>query len=81
MEKLSRISAQLLLDILPRWFRKEIKPQLQNDANATYTKMLTKEVGEIDWKLSAVEIWRRVRAYQPWPGCYTQMAGETIENT
>jgi methionyl-tRNA formyltransferase len=34
--------------------------------------MLTKEVGEIDWKLPAVQIWRKVRAYQPWPGCYTR---------
>ena len=69
MEKLSLISAQLLLDTLPRWYRKEIKPQIQNDMKASYTKMLTKEAGEIDWKLPAVEIWRRVRAYQPWPGC------------
>jgi methionyl-tRNA formyltransferase len=78
MEKLSLISAQLLLDTLPRWSRKEIKPQLQNDANAAYTKMLTKEAGEIDWKLSAVEIWRRVRAYQPWPGCYTRWQGKQL---
>jgi methionyl-tRNA formyltransferase len=79
MEKLSRIGAQLLLDILLRWFRKEIAPQPQNDNNATYMKMLTKEVGEIDWKLSAVEIWRRVRAYQPWPGCYTKWQGKQLK--
>ena len=79
MEKLSLISAQLLLDTLPRWFRKEIKPQPQNNANASYTKMLTKEAGEIDWKLPAVEIWRRVRAYQPWPGCYTRWQGKQLK--
>ena len=77
--KLSLISAQLLLDTLPRWSRKEIKPQSQNDTNATYTKMLTKEAGEIDWKLPAMEIWRRVRAYQPWPGCYTQWRGKQLK--
>jgi methionyl-tRNA formyltransferase len=79
MEKLSRISAQLLLDILPRWFRKELKPQPQNDAAATHTKMLTKEVGEIDWRLPAVELWKRVRAYQPWPGCYTRWQGKQLK--
>lgn len=78
-EKLSRISAQLLLDVLPRWFRKEIKLQLQSDVGATYTKMLTKEVGEIDWHLPAVELWRRVRAYQPWPGCYTRWQGKQLK--
>ena len=77
--KLSLISAQLLLDTLSRWSRKEIKPQSQNDTNATYTKMLTKEAGEIDWKLPAMEIWRRVRAYQPWPGCYTQWRGKQLK--
>ena len=79
MGKLSLISAQLLLDTLPRWFRKEIRPQPQNNINASYTKMLTKEAGESDWKLPAVEIWRRVRAYQPWPGCYTRWQGKQLK--
>ena len=79
MEKLSHTGAQLLLDTLPGWFRKEIKPQPQNSADVSYTKMLTKEAGEIDWKMPAVQIWRRVRAYQPWPGCYTRWQGKQIK--
>jgi methionyl-tRNA formyltransferase len=79
LEKLSHTSAQLLLDTLPGWFRKEIKPQPQNNADASYTKMLTKEAGEIDWKLPAVRIWRQVRAYQPWPGCYTRWQGKQLK--
>jgi methionyl-tRNA formyltransferase len=79
MEKLAHTGAQLLLDILPGWFRKEIKPQPQNNAEASYTKMLTKEAGEIDWKLPAAQIWRRVRAYQPWPGCYTRWQGKQLK--
>ena len=79
LEKLSHTGAQLLLDTLPGWFRKEIKPQPQNNTDASYTKMLTKEAGEIDWKLPAVQIWRRVRAYQPWPGCYTRWQGKQLK--
>ena len=79
MEKLSHTGAQLLLDTLPGWFREEIKPQPQNNADASYTKMLTKEAGEIDWKLPAVQIWRSVRAYQPWPGCYTRWQGKQLK--
>ena len=79
MEKLSRTSAQLLMDTLPGWFRKEIKPQPQNNADASYTKMLIKEAGEIDWKLPAVQIWRQVRAYQTWPGCYTRWQGKQLK--
>ena len=79
MEKLSHTGAQLLLDTLPGWFRKEIKSQPQNNADASYTKMLTKEAGDIDWKLPAVQIWRQVRAYQPWPGCYTRWQGKQLK--
>jgi methionyl-tRNA formyltransferase len=79
LEKLSHVGAQLLLDTLPKWFRKEIQPQPQNNTGASYTKMLTKEAGEIDWKLPAVDIWRRVRAYQPWPGCYTHWQGRQLK--
>jgi methionyl-tRNA formyltransferase len=41
--------------------------------------MLTKEAGEIDWKLPAVQIWRQVRAYQPWPGSYTRWQGKQLK--
>jgi len=70
--KLSLIAAQLLLEVLSFWLRGELTPQPQNEAEATYSSVLAKEDGEIDWHLSAVDIWRRVRAFQPWPGCYTK---------
>jgi methionyl-tRNA formyltransferase len=79
MQKLANTSAQLLLDTLPGWFRKEITPQPQNNAEASYTKMLTKEAGEIDWKLPAAQIWRQVRAYQPWPGSFTRWQGKQLK--
>lgn len=70
--KLSLMAAQLLLEILPRWSRGELTPQPQNEAEAVYSGSISKEEGEIDWHLPAVDIWRRVRAFQPWPGCYTK---------
>jgi len=76
--KLSQIAAQLLLDVLPRWFKGELTPQPQNDAEATFCSPISKEEGEIDWHLSAIDIWRRVRAFQPWPGCYTRWQGKQL---
>jgi len=70
--KLSLIAAQLLLEILPRWSRGELTPQPQNEAEAVYSGSISKEEGGVDWRLSAIDIWRRVRAFQPWPGCYTK---------
>ena len=70
--KLSLIAAQLLQEVLPRWSRGELTPQPQSEAEATHSASISKEEGEIDWSLPAVGIWRRVRALQPWPGCYAR---------
>ena len=77
--KLSLIAAQLLLEVLPRWSRGELTPQPQNEAEATYSDPISKEEGEIDWHLPAVDIWRRVRAFQPWPGCCTRWQGRQLK--
>ncbi len=77
--KLSIIAARLLLEVLTFWPRGELTPQLQHDADATYSGVLSKQSGEIDWHLSAIEIWRRVRAFQPWPGCYTRWQGRQLK--
>ncbi len=77
--KLSLVSAHLLLDALPSWARGEISPRPQDEACATYAGMITKEAGEIDWRLPALDIWRRVRAYSPWPGCYTWWQGKALK--
>lgn len=77
--KLSVIAAQLLLEVLPRWVEGELTPKPQHEGEATYSTMLSKKGGEIDWRLSAVDIWRRVRAFQPWPGCYTGWQGRQLK--
>ncbi len=79
MAKLSLIAAQLLLEVLPRWSRGELTPRPQNEAEANYTGMLSKQEGEIDWQLPAIDIWRRVRAFHPWPGCYTEWQGKQLK--
>lgn len=77
--KLSLIAAQLLQEVLPHWSGGELTPQPQNEVEATYSALISKEEGEIDWRLSAIDIWRRVRAFQPWPGCYTKWQGRQLK--
>ena len=77
--KLSLIAAQLLLEVLPRWSRGELTPQPQSEAEVTYSGSISKEDGELDWRLPAVDIWRRVRAFQPWPECYTGWQGRQLK--
>jgi methionyl-tRNA formyltransferase len=70
--KLAKVGAQLLIETLPLWIEGRIKPRAQDDSAASYSKMIKKEDGEIDWRLSAKELWWRVRAFDPWPGCYAR---------
>lgn len=78
-KKLALAGARLLLDALVYWTREELTPRPQNEAEATYSAPITKENGEINWHLSAVELWRQVRAYQPWPGSYTRWQGKQLK--
>ena len=77
--KLSLIAAQLLLEVLTNWSRGELTPQPQKVASATFTSLFSKKDGEIDWRLSAVDIWHRVRAFNPWPGCFTRWQGRQLK--
>lgn len=74
--KLADVGAGLLLQTLPGWLEGKIKPQAQAESQATYSKLITSEDAEIDWNLSALELWRMVRAYNPWPSCYTWCQGK-----
>lgn len=77
--KLSLIAAQLLIEVLPSWVKGEIIPRPQDKAKASYSGEFSKKDGEIDWQISAVDIWRRVRAFYPWPGCYTKWQGRQLK--
>ena len=77
--QLARIAAPLLHEVLVRCLQSKLSPQPQDNTKATYSGQISKEEGEIDWHLSAIDIWRRVRAFQPWPGCYTRWRGRRLE--
>jgi methionyl-tRNA formyltransferase len=50
----------------------------QDHGAATYCGLIRKEDGLIDWSLTAEEIHRRVRAYDPWPGAYSFLEGRKL---
>ena len=70
-QKLAVLGAELLIKILPDYISGKIKPVPQEHEKATYTKIIKKENGKIDWNKSAEEIERMVRAYYPWPTAWT----------
>jgi methionyl-tRNA formyltransferase len=69
--ELADAGADLLLKTLPKIESGKIKPKLQDDSKATYTKIIKKDDGRINWSQSAQATERKIRAYNPWPGCFT----------
>ncbi|MDP6685603.1 MAG: methionyl-tRNA formyltransferase, partial [Candidatus Omnitrophota bacterium] len=70
-DKLSQKSAQVILKAIDGIKKGDAKFIEQNEADATYAPKLQKEHGLIDWQMSSEEIFNRIRAFVPWPGCFT----------
>jgi methionyl-tRNA formyltransferase len=78
-DRLAVLGAKLLIDVIPDWLRGKIKLRRQDERKATYTKILVREDGKIDWKKSVKVIERQIRAFCPWPGTYTFYKGKRLK--
>lgn len=70
MMRLAPVGAELLLETLEKLEKGEVTPVKQNDDEATYAPMLTKEMGRISWDMSAEKIENLVFGLNPWPCAY-----------
>lgn len=77
-EKLSEVGAELLIEVLPSWERGELNAKPQIEGDATFSPSVKREDAVIDWSASAPDVWRRVRAYAPWPVATTTVDGEPL---
>lgn len=51
----------------------------QNDAEATYASMLSKDLSEIDFSKSASEVHNKVKGLSPWPSAQTRLFGKRVK--
>ncbi len=78
-DALSALGADLLVPTLRDYVAGKIKPQAQDETQASYVKIIKKEDGRIDWTKPATEIERMIRAYNPWPGTYTEQSEKILK--
>ena len=71
-ERLAPMGASLLLESLPAWIAGRIQSHPQTEDDATYTSLLKKSDGELNWHHPAERLARQVRAFNPWPRSYFQ---------
>lgn len=60
-----------LIEILPAWCRGELEAIAQNESQVTHAAKLQKQEATIDWQLPAIDIHRKVMAFNPWPVAQT----------
>ena len=77
--RLASAGADLVISTLRGLQSGELQPLPQDDAQATLAPVLKKEDGRIDFHRSAVEIYNRLRGFQPWPGAFTTFRGKIVQ--
>ncbi len=70
-DRLMRLGADTLLHSLPELLAGRLTPRPQDEAQASYAHKLSKQEAELDWRQSAAQLQRCVRAFDPWPVAYT----------
>nr|WP_194709997.1 methionyl-tRNA formyltransferase [Pseudoalteromonas sp. S16_S37] len=78
-DKLAQLGPVALLDTLEQLSNGTAVATKQDDAQANYAKKLRKEEADIDWQMSATQIALNIRAFNPWPVCFTQMQNQTVK--
>ncbi|MFY2739960.1 methionyl-tRNA formyltransferase [Pseudocitrobacter faecalis] len=69
-DKLADLGPQGLLHTLAQLAAGTAKPEVQDEALVTYAEKLSKEEARVDWSLSAAQLERCIRAFNPWPMSY-----------
>jgi len=73
MEKLAELGAKITVAFVPNLIKSNIKSVRQEHGKATYCKPVKRDDGKIDWSNTAEEIYRKWRAYFPWPGIFSDL--------
>ncbi len=78
-DKLAALGGEMIRRYLPDILAGRLPLHAQEDRQATYAPLITKEMGEIDWNQPAEVIDRLIRAMTPWPGAFTFWQGQLLK--
>lgn len=78
-DKLTKAGAGLCVDVMEQLKNHTALFTPQNPQESSHTKMISKELGNIDWSAPAITIERLVRGLNPWPSAYTFLNDKTFK--
>ncbi|KXS52059.1 MAG: methionyl-tRNA formyltransferase [Marinobacter sp. T13-3] len=77
-DRLADLGGEAIVEALDKLQKGQLSPEPQNNDEACYAHKLSKEEGHLDWQRSADELARLVRAFNPWPGTFTDLGDQRI---
>ncbi|MDX1540554.1 MAG: methionyl-tRNA formyltransferase [Geminicoccaceae bacterium] len=77
-DDLARLAARIIVRVVDDIERGRARAEPQPEEGVTYAPKLSREDGRLDWTRPAAALERQVRAFTPWPGCWTEFAGERL---
>lgn len=75
-DKLAALGAQLIVQALERW---PLTPCPQPAEGICYATKIDKAEAQIDWRMSAAQLDRQIRAFNPFPGATAVLGGSTFK--
>ncbi|MGX3021732.1 methionyl-tRNA formyltransferase [Ursidibacter sp. B-7004-1] len=77
--KLAELAPPALIEVLNGLENSQFSPEKQQDELANYAEKLTKEEAKLDWNLTACQLERNIRAFNPAPIAYLTLVREGVE--
>ena len=78
-DRLSVMSAELMISTLEKAKAGTLSPKKQNEEDATYAPIIKKEMAHIDFNKNANEICNAVRGFYSWPCAFCFINGKRIK--
>ncbi len=76
-DDMAKLGAKLIIEVLEEL--DNITPQSQDESLVTYASKLDKAEAKLDFSLPAEVLERKIRAFNPYPGCYFEYEGERFK--
>ena len=77
-DRLADLGGEAIVTALQLLEQNTLQPEPQNSEQACYAHKLAKQEGQVDWHSDALSIERLIRAFNPWPGTFTDLGDQRI---
>ena len=78
-DRLAELGGRLVVEVLRSLAAGPLEAQPQPDAGATYASKISRGEAAADWRRPAALLERQVRAFNPFPGLQSRVAGQTVK--